>query len=642
MFYCLQPFLAHEGHFLNFQCNNMTSILTNAGAESALHTLCSISAGMLSTESRVSSGLRIATAADNAAYWSIATTMRSDNKAMSAVLDALGFAAAKVDTAYTGLHEVIDILSDVNAKLVAASEPGVDKRKIQKELDELKQQVQSIAQSASFSGENWLTTDIANIYDYDLNNKSSVASFARNTAGGVSVKSMDFHLSDIALFNSTGGGLLQADARDLETLGGMRNLSFSTLKPTTIDSTAYDGNQGSGWMYPSGSAGIAGSFYLNDFPVGSPLDFTVPGAQISFDLILDKENINPHGYTGTTAYLDELPGPYFPGYTKTITITKAVIDAHDPSLGGIISTNTQFAAVLNSVMSVEGASVYASYVKESPPGSNIMVHNDKAMSISTSQIHGDGSYVEIANLSSVGVATGGLSVGSRYGTRGSGMELTFQPFIVHEDGDNVNGVKISFDFSLNGAAPKSYAFDRTYVNTLLGKDSGKIETSVEMVTLLQSLIAQDWPGLIIDATSAATVMMKSDPASDRTWGTGTRIGFDQIRVNIEPIPQIDFMDIDIAQNPQKIGSYINYIAIVSDRITDGTSKLGAFKARIELQSGFAESLKDVIDTGIGRLVDADLNGESARLKALQAQEQLGIQALQIANSNSENIVTLFR
>ena len=53
-------------------------------------------------------------------------------------------------------------------------------------------------------------------------------------------------------------------------------------------------------------------------------------------------------------------------------------------------------------------------------------------------------------------------------------------------------------------------------------------------------------------------------------------------------------------------------------------------------------LIDVIDKGIGRLVDAEMNEESTRLKALQTQQQLGIQSLSIANTNAENILTLFR
>ena len=53
-------------------------------------------------------------------------------------------------------------------------------------------------------------------------------------------------------------------------------------------------------------------------------------------------------------------------------------------------------------------------------------------------------------------------------------------------------------------------------------------------------------------------------------------------------------------------------------------------------------LSDAIDKGVGRLVDADMNEESTRLKALQTQKQLAIQSLSIANSASESILTLFR
>ncbi|MGQ5491093.1 flagellin N-terminal helical domain-containing protein, partial [Thauera sp. ZXT1-4] len=74
----------------------MTSILTNTAAMAALKTLRMIGSNMAETQRQVSSGLRVQIAADNAAYWSISTTMRSDNMAISAVADALGLGAAKV------------------------------------------------------------------------------------------------------------------------------------------------------------------------------------------------------------------------------------------------------------------------------------------------------------------------------------------------------------------------------------------------------------------------------------------------------------------------------------------------------------------------------------------------------------------
>ena len=77
------------------------------------------------------------------------------------------------------------------------------------------------------------------------------------------------------------------------------------------------------------------------------------------------------------------------------------------------------------------------------------------------------------------------------------------------------------------------------------------------------------------------------------------------------------------------------------QITTGASNLGAAIKRIDLQSEFVGSLMDAIERGVGQLVDADMNEESTRLQALQVQQQLGIQALSIANTGSQNILSLF-
>jgi flagellin len=57
---------------------------------------------------------------------------------------------------------------------------------------------------------------------------------------------------------------------------------------------------------------------------------------------------------------------------------------------------------------------------------------------------------------------------------------------------------------------------------------------------------------------------------------------------------------------------------------------------------FINKLQDTIDAGVGNLVDADLAKESAKLQALQTKQQLGIQALAIANSSSSTLLGLFR
>ena len=187
----------------------MTSIITNTAAMAALNTLRSINSSMEETQSHVSSGYKVETSADNAAYWSIATTMRSDNKALSTVQDALAFGAAKTDTAYTGLNSAIDVVSEIKAKLVAAREPGVDKLKINSELTELKNQLVSISESASFSGQNWLYNDDATANG----NVEMVGSFNRASDNTVSVGILTFDTATSTLVdtNNAAAGILTGD-----------------------------------------------------------------------------------------------------------------------------------------------------------------------------------------------------------------------------------------------------------------------------------------------------------------------------------------------------------------------------------------------------------------------------------------------
>lgn len=214
--------------------DTMSSILTNTASMTALKTLQATNNALETTQSRISTGLKVQDASDNAAYWSIATTMRSDNKALSTVQDALGLGAAKSDIAYTGLNAAIDVVDQIKTKLVAAREPGVDKTKIQAELKELQGQLTSIATSSSFSGENWLSInhDSDTAADTDLT-KEIVSSFNRDASGNVSVGTLEVNVTDVALFNSNAAsdGLLDVDFDiDTETVAGTKDqVSVATL-----------------------------------------------------------------------------------------------------------------------------------------------------------------------------------------------------------------------------------------------------------------------------------------------------------------------------------------------------------------------------------------------------------------------------
>src|SRR6516165_4342830 len=172
-----------------------SSLLTNTAAMTALQTLRSVSQSLQTTENRISTGQRVATASDNAAYWSIATSMRADNAALSAVSDSLGLSAATVDTEYTGLTSVVGDsssgLTKLQSLLVEAKTAGIDRTKIQADITQIQQQMKGTATPATFN---------------------LVSSFSR-VGGTPTVGSISLTISNYSLYSTSTTGIL-------DTVGG--------------------------------------------------------------------------------------------------------------------------------------------------------------------------------------------------------------------------------------------------------------------------------------------------------------------------------------------------------------------------------------------------------------------------------------
>ncbi len=395
----------------------MASILTNINAMSALQTLRSISSSMEDTQSRISTGQRVSSASDNAAYWSIATTMRSDNAALSSVQDAMGLGAAKVDTASSGLESSINVIKEIKNKLITAQESTADKSKIQEEITQLQDQLKSITDSASFSGENWLkgvigkaaatAGDLATGVSID---KQIVGSFTRSSEGNVKVQSIDVTLDSSNVLVDVSGnkqGILDADALK----ANVAKWTDGTFRTATT-SLAATFSEGANGVWSDGTdfyKQVGENKWLQTDAAGTTLDAAVPAA---------------------------------------LTTT---------------------------------AAVYAS------------------------------------------------------GTSVLSLDLT-----------KLDTMKTAF--GLGATATSEDVLDQ-----LISHVDGQLEA----------------------ATSAA-------------------------------------------------------------------AKLGAVSSRLDMQQNFVSKLSDSLESGIGRLVDADMNEESTKLKALQTQQQLAIQSLSIANSDSQNILSLFR
>jgi flagellin len=99
--------------------------------------------------------------------------------------------------------------------------------------------------------------------------------------------------------------------------------------------------------------------------------------------------------------------------------------------------------------------------------------------------------------------------------------------------------------------------------------------------------------------------------------------------------------LDASTTDDDLSGMIQAVDDMLQNVIDATSILGATQKRIEMQTNFTDDLMGTFDKGIGKLVDADMNAESARLKSLQVQQQLGMQSLSIANTSAGNVLRLF-
>jgi len=175
------------------------NVSINATSASALALLTGTSKGLEATQTKVASGHRINEARDNAAYWSIATTMKAHNLSLSSAEDATGISAAIADTAALGLQAATDIVSEIQSKLVMAKAIGSNKGAINDEITQLKAQLGTVAASSSFNGQNWLKTDAGQ----QPKVTSMVASVTSNADGDLNVNVIDF---DTAASNLVAGG----------------------------------------------------------------------------------------------------------------------------------------------------------------------------------------------------------------------------------------------------------------------------------------------------------------------------------------------------------------------------------------------------------------------------------------------------
>lgn len=148
---------------------------------------------------------------------------------------------------------------------------------------------------------------------------------------------------------------------------------------------------------------------------------------------------------------------------------------------------------------------------------------------------------------------------------------------------------------------------------------------------------------VLDFTATATGLTATSTITDATDSIAVRVDVMNSATNamesgggLEALARLD------VTNNAGADAALGAIEGLIQTAIDGAAVFGSTRGRIETQSDFISKLSDSLKSGIGSLVDADMEAASARLQALQTQQQLAVQALSIANQSPQTILSLFR
>lgn len=204
------------------------SVNTNVGAMAALQSLNETNKGLSTTQSRINTGLAVASTKDDSASYTIAQKLRGDVGSLKAVGSSLNRAKSTVDVAVAGAEQVSDILNQMKAKATEASDAGLDadsRTAISTDFDALKEQMNTIVDSSEFNGTNLLKASGGSV--------SALAS-TDMAASTLDVANQDF---DAVI---TGLGATFTDAATAETMVGNLETAIDSVgtKLSTLGSAS--------------------------------------------------------------------------------------------------------------------------------------------------------------------------------------------------------------------------------------------------------------------------------------------------------------------------------------------------------------------------------------------------------------------
>ncbi|ADM09642.1 flagellin protein [Parvularcula bermudensis HTCC2503] len=681
----------------------MSSINFNASASVALRSLQETNRMLETTQQLVSTGKRINSAKDNAAIWSISTIMQADVSSFKSITDSLNLGASTVGVASSASETVVDLLQDMKALIVSAQEENVDRNKIQSDIDALRNQITSTVNSAQFNGLNLLNNSQGTVDILASLNRSSTGNVAptRITINGQDLTDTQ-GTSGGSITAGTASTVVAGRRVDESGFTGASNVTDSLraggdgtldLRLTTgvADDLRYfvelDGGARSFWTNTAASgtsvSGIATALEaaakgaLNASTVGTDkidgeadLEFDATtsgydaeqgivgrltnssGADVSAQVYTYSASDNNSGtardagttLTGGTDLGTGDEGLTFADVTTGVSAGDVVVFTYNVGDDGNTTDSTiQFAVKANSsgvvTKEAQAEAFTAAFNQLSTDGD--LAADDLAGATATNNEDGTVTITDTGNTNSL-----------EFAASNSDEYLVYEQVTTGIDGEIETGSKVIQDADTRVGAVSEYSFEGlttalagagNLYQITIGDSSSSSNTieyrakSTDTVSDVLEELATRATGinadidvtfsgrkLVITNNSTSAVNFEYDVTSGAAGG------------GLEFLANLDVRT--AAGASEALGDIDDMI----NTATAAASAFGSAARRVDIQMNFLTDLISSLEAGVSALTDADLTAAAADLQALQVQQQLGLQALAIANASPQALLALFQ
>ena len=580
----------------------MPAMPTNVAALTALTSLKAVSAHLATTANRVATGLRVSAASDDATYWSLATSARTDNAALRAVGDTLGLGATAFDTAAAGLDSVLGSLRRLRATLQVALAPGTDRAKVQTEITAIQAQMRATADASGTAGQNWLSVDSAS--GAYRSPQEIVTGIARDPSGTATVSTFPVDVEALKLYDAN------------------PKVTGTEPEPAAVSSS-------------------------------TPLAMTAPFAgtgRANFTGTLEASFLVTTGGRGDVIKLNGVTLASQVGDLSAVTpseLTDAINAqiARSPALSGKVVASLTADGRLSLATTATGAAA------------SLTLQADQPTAGSTTADLGIVTLPERVAISPMVFATSPYATIDLSGANTKTVTL----------GDGASSITYTFDASSQPPPANRAAVTFAEMSAMFLRERRRVDADFYMV--LTNYGGQDrfvattrfggpTSSITVSGPDAAAFGFtpgqsavgsehlgysppRTGTGSDGSQSTPTRGLLDTAGSSGYAIATVDVSGLSGSSGEAVVLSMVRDVEAVMAKVTDGGARLGAGKTLVEGQRVFINTLVKTNERTIGALVDADIEEEAAKLKALQAQQQLAVLALSIANASSRNLLTLF-